>query len=170
VYPPSYTFTIDGLPVAGSASNIGFHRLGKLNGPHLLLWRAGLKALVDYLMSESYHVEAYLKDQLVLFHSLSLHQRLRLLREVAVGLLCETSPLPRETIYHCAAYFAPIHFVVQVAIREEVGCVDTHGLVNSMVQAEQMAVREHLKRKHKKSTAKTTKDACGGNREIRDKK
>ena len=59
------------------------------------------------------------RSELPLFDMLSPHHRARLLREVAVGLLCEETPLPPDTPWHYAAYYALMHFAALTQVRLE---------------------------------------------------
>lgn len=87
-----------------------------MSGAHRQLWRAGCCALVEAILSAC---NDELDEQLPLFTLLTPHHRIALLREVAVGILCERTPLPPETVWHYAAYFAPLHYAAFVAVPVE---------------------------------------------------
>jgi len=160
--------TIQGLEVAQVGFDEGFQGIGKLQGAHLHLWQALVKDFLDH----SRCTEIYLRDRLVLFNSLSVHQRLRLLREVSVGLLCESSPLPPESPWHYAAYFAPIQFIVLVVIRKEIDDFDSKDpwcdsamiekhqkeerKLEQFAKCEEMALHELLKREREELTKIST--------------
>jgi len=122
---PSFAPEIPGLPKAHHARE-GFAALGKLRGAHRALWRVGCLSLVDSF-ADDVHDHSIDQSELPLFDMLSPHHRARLLREVAVGLLCEETPLPPDTPWHYAAYYAPMHFAALVQLDYEVeleGCGD----------------------------------------------
>lgn len=117
--PPSYAERIDGIPVATKCTE-GFRSLGKLGGALRNLWQAGCKAITDSIMAGNY---AMFSQEIPLFTLLSPHHRIRLLREVAVGLLCEDTPLPPDTLWHYVAFLAPLQYVndsgITIELEEE---------------------------------------------------
>lgn len=63
-------------------------------------------------------------DDVPIFSWLSPQQRLSLIKDVAVGLLCEDEPLPPETIQHFAAYRAMVMMIkVEIEVELDV-CMD----------------------------------------------
>jgi hypothetical protein len=62
-----------------------------------------------------------------IFSWLSPHQRLQLVHEVMVGLLCPDEPLPPETIQHYTTYLALIA-TIQTAIQVEIGWAENDRL------------------------------------------
>jgi len=153
---PSYTATLNGLPAMPDTS--GFRRLDKLKGAHRTLWRMGMTLLIETWLSAGPAWPDNLEGKLPfpLFNLLSTHQRVRLLREVAVGLLCAETPLPTESVWHYAAYFAPLHFVLYNLLRYELDSAldpsasPAEGTKTSKWRRTplvQMAMREHLRQK-----------------------
>jgi len=117
----NFAYPIKGLPDV-KLDSVGFRGLGKLNGAHRTLWRMGMALLVDSWTQEfeEWDHECEENFPFPLFNSLVKQQRMRLVREVAVGLLCDATPLPTESVWHYAAYFAPFHFVLYRLLRAEI--------------------------------------------------
>lgn len=181
--PPSPTVPVKGLPLATEETE-GFRALGKLTGAHRTLWRYSMKLLVNSILKGyawTSNNDEHICNQIPLFSLLSKHQRLCLLREVAVGLLCQDTPLPPETIWHYAAFYSPLYFVLFIMLQREIKDGDdlqssadlddatseigfSHEHNNEKLElqkyfrstAEKAAIREHIRRKRNKLSGKST--------------
>lgn len=62
--------------------------------------------------------------QVPLFSGLSPHQRLYLVREVMIGLLCENEPMFPDTIQHHATYLALTRYILECNVSVEIDCIE----------------------------------------------
>ncbi|GFH61732.1 hypothetical protein CTEN210_18208 [Chaetoceros tenuissimus] len=61
-----------------------------------------------------------------LFSGLSPHQRLHLVREVMIGLLCENELMFPDTIQHHAAYLALTRYILECNVAVEIDCIECY--------------------------------------------
>ena len=66
-------------------------------------------------------------DDIPIFSGLSPQQRVRLVREVMIGMLCDDEPLPPNTIQHAPAYRALLEVLV-TQIEVEIDMIDMHDI------------------------------------------
>ena len=111
--PPPYADLIDDILMATKLTE-GFRNLGKLRGALGRVWQASRRAITDAILGGHYTM---VHEQPPLFALLSPHHRIRLLRQVAVGLLCEDTPLPPDTLWYYVAFLAPLQYAID-------GCID----------------------------------------------
>jgi len=162
--PPSHTVVTKGLPVvATNDCSEGFRGLGKLTGEHAKYWSIALDLLVDRILNIDFSDEYFLEMHEIplIIEELSPHQQLRLLRDVAVG-LCEETPLPPETIWHYAAFFSPVKFVLSsIKVQDETEFMvggDLSEEESALNNAEQLVSHEFKKRRLAKNKHKSASD------------
>ena len=82
----------------------------------------------EYYSAEVEDAYNYMHDAYPIFSWLSPHQRIQLVREVMVGLLCPDEPLPPETSQHYSTYLALVA-TIRTGIDNEIYTDDEDGLV-----------------------------------------